>query len=309
MEPSRPLVVFSDMTDGHSHSKQVTTRMEPETWTMGNPPDMDEKGSVQEGSIVPESNSQTQVPLNSKPNGEYATRGSRSIQFYHFSDYTLDYTQIFSHLSSLSRCEIKGTAAVMDVVRDLVRTGLRHPTASIDNLEWFTENLKYGELEDFLYKQLPKIAMWALEAEMFFPESSKLLVLEQETQRELTFSRFQVLCLMSLSFFGLFPDTTSPELSQHRHICGLFYRSKHDNAIKREKLKLVFEYFKQMSAFDEAKLVDPCITYSRRGLNSDKVSKVEFWSSQPGDLSEVEFNHTDNIESYDEALQVDFANK
>lgn len=309
MEPSRKLEVFSDLIEKPTPSKKPATIMEPESQRKVS--DMDEKPTPVSQTMQPESSnsSSQQIPLLSKQNGTYASKGSRTVQFYHYADYTLDYSQISLSLTALADVQVKGASAVLSVIRDLVRTGLRNPEASIDNLEHYVEHLKYGELEEFLYQLLPKIAKWALEAEMFFPERLPLGVLEQDHQRELTLSRFQVLCMMSLSFFGLFPDTTSPDLPQHRLICFLFYKSRHDNHIKLEKLKFIMEYFRQMAKPEEAKLIDPSITYSRRGLNSDKVSQMSFWSSQPGDLSEVEFNNTDSIESYDEALQVDFANK
>lgn len=235
------------------------------------------------------------------------------MAFYHYRKYEKKYAKISVMLNLLSNKTLKNAKEVLSTVEDLISIGLDLPRVNIQNLTDHMDGLKYGELEDFAYKLLPRIASMALEAEALFPEEDKYQILEMGIAREVTLSRLQLMCLLSLSFFGLVPLDISDDLPSNRFICGLFYKSSTGNQAKTCKLPFVFSYFKEsiagLQASDESLIAN--VTFSRRKYAPDLRNTVDHWQSIAEPMAEVEIDTFQKIEDYEgtQSIKVDFSNK
>ena len=236
-------------------------------------------------------------------------RGERIIDFFHFENHSKRYKKIKVILSVLSNNLLRDSNSVLESVSDLVCLGINKTKADISNLVSHVETLKYGELETLCHSLIPNIASCCLEAPKYFPEVSPILILESGYLRSLTLSRYQVLVLLSLSFFGLIPKTGNDSLPRSFLISQLFYRSEKGNEIKLEKIKFIFGYFTEMFKSEEETMNNQQITFYRRRLPAGDHNLLSYWTSQTAQMTEVEFNDHDRIEDAKDAVQIDFANR
>lgn len=245
--------------------------------------------------------------------GPWQPKGIRYLTFYHYRKYEILYSRVKPLLLLLGGKLLKDIKAVLSTVEDIISLGINQAKCQISNLIDHVESLKYGELEEFVHKLIPRIASMALEAESLFPEEDHYLLLEAGFERELTFTRMQVLCLLSLSFFGLIPSDVSDDLPSIRLICSLFYKSEKNNKRKVVKLPFIFSYFTHSLAAlrngDESLLAN--ITFKRLQYQVEQRNSVSYWQTLDMPMGEIEIDTYQKIEEYDgtESIKVDFANK
>lgn len=182
----------------------------------------------------------------------------------------------------------------------------------LSNLNNLVEATQHNRSQHWLfYKKLfPEIACLALHEETQKQlKEMKLETLIEKKSNTLTFTRFQIACLLSYLFFGLIPNRSSnKDLHGTVNFSELFSGK---NFTKSEKLLCILNYFRRVQEWRKKfpEKLEEKVIFKRKYVSSPKGLKEWLKSKKKLNKFELDFKKAIEEVRIPQSIEVDFANR
>jgi hypothetical protein len=125
---------------------------------------------------------------------------------------------LIEHLTTIANKEATTVEDFNPLLHKIIQDGQRkREKICTHNMEELLAKLPQPELEEVLTEIVPFIADKALEAHEYYESEDNLVeILTGSPSSVITLSRYEIVGLMALMFFGLYPQQSVPEMPRNQ---------------------------------------------------------------------------------------------